>query len=95
MTSVSVTTHRSSKRPANGRQALQFAVQKSEVKGCVVDDKLGALHKFEEFRRDYTKIRLVGKEVIGDPMHFYGALIDFTVGIDVLVKMIAGEFAVN
>ena len=79
---------------AGGFLALQLRFQETQVERCVVDDQLRAANKLDEIRGDVLEQGLVGEEFIGDAVYFYGALVDFPPGVDVLVEMVAGKTAV-
>ena len=76
-------------------QAREFGIEKTDIEGRVVDDDVGARNIRSQLVGDFAELRLVRQELRGQAMNREGALFRITLGIDVLVKIIAGKLAID
>ena len=60
-------------------------IQKTDVEGCVMNDQLCTIDIRQEVADDVFESWLVSQEFIADAMHFYGAGVDFPIGLQILV----------
>ena len=76
-------------------QPREFGIQKADVEGRVVDDDLGTADVGTQFIGDFDELRFVRQKFRGQAVHCQSALFRITLGIDVLVKIIAGQLAID
>src|SRR3569623_3138641 len=60
-----------------------------------MDDEFGAANEGEEFVDDVGEARLIGELVVGYAVHFHRTGVDLAVGLQVLMKAVVGEAAVD
>ena len=58
--------------------------------GQYIQDQLGAVDIFQEVLYHLFKGGLIGEELLGDAVHLDSALVNFPLGVDVLVIVLAG-----
>ena len=76
-------------------QPSQFRIQKAEIEGRVVDDQLRPAHELEEICGYLCKYRFVGQGFTGNAVHFYRALVNVALRIDVTVEMVSRQTPVD
>ena len=76
--------------PLGFAQAGYFRVQKSHIEGCIVYDQLSPPKKGIQFWPHFCKPRFVRQKSFGDAVNFFGAIIDGSIRIYVLVKSASG-----
>ena len=69
----------------------ELVVEKAHVERGVMDDQLRALDELEKFIRYFSKARLAHQEFVSDAVDTNGALVTFTIGLQVHMKMAAGQ----
>ena len=70
-------------------------VYEPDVERRIMDNEFGAADKQQELVGDIGETRLVSQELIGYPMHFRGAGIDFPVRLNILVIGVAGDASIH
>ncbi len=80
---------------ARNIQACELGIEKPNVKWRIVDDDFGAADVVAQFRCDFRKFRLVAQEFGGQAVHCKRPLFRVAFRIDVTVKVVAGQSAVN
>jgi hypothetical protein len=66
-------------------------VDETHIEGGIVDDEFSTLDVIEKIRGQIGEAWLVGEKFVADAMHLHGAGIDYTVRLQVLVIMTAGQ----
>lgn len=69
----------------------QFGIEKADVKCRVVNDQLGTADKVEKLGSDVGEVRLVLQKLATDAVHRLRTGINFTLGVEVAVKVVIGQ----
>jgi hypothetical protein len=70
-------------------------IEKTGIEGRIVDDNFRAVDKRQKLRGYIAETRLVAQKRLGDPVHFRGGGVNFTVRLQILVLMVAGQAPVD
>ncbi len=76
-------------------QQVQFVVEESDIERRIVDDQFGACDIFQEVIDNRGEPWFVLQFFVGDAMHIDRALIDFAIGVEIVVEIIAGPPAID
>ena len=71
-------------------RSIEFVIEESHVKRCIVDDQLGTAQVVEQLACDVAEQRLVSKLLRGNAVHLCGAFVNLTLRVDILVITVAG-----
>lgn len=73
----------------------QLGVEEPHIEGGIVDDKLRTFHIANEVVGDVREAGFVLQELVGDPVHLRGPLIDLPIRLEILMEVVAGEPAIH
>src|SRR5690554_4017504 len=66
-------------------ESRELRINKANIERRVVNQQLSALDESEKLIHNRLKRRFVTQELIGNAVHFAGALVDFAIRSDILV----------
>ena len=82
-------------KPALLPGSLEFAIEKTQIKGGVVNNHLGAGNKINKFHDNLGDNRFVCQEILGDAVHFQSPYIYTPFWINESMEPILGVAAID
>lgn len=70
-------------------------IQKADIKRRIMDHQFGATHERQEVLSNIDETRFIAQKFARDAMHFYRTGIDFAVRLQILMKVISAQPAID